>query len=118
MGHPLVLLGGALLVIVLLQFMRSYWRLRKFPGPRLAILTDLWFFSKLWTGGNWREIAPALHAQYGPVVRYGPNKVSFSDPSALPIIFSTSIIFAKVRFSYLSCKPLASNQRRMPGRVL
>lgn len=35
--------------------------------------------------------------KYGPVVRYGPNRLMFSDPGLIPVIFATSNAFEKVR---------------------
>jgi hypothetical protein len=56
--------------------------LRSFPGPRLAALTKWTDFYH--TAPGLRHIwLPSLHEQYGPIVRIGPNELSFSDPGAI-----------------------------------
>jgi hypothetical protein len=40
----------------------------------------------------------ALHKQYGPYVRIGPNHVSFSDSSLIPQIYSITTKFRKSDF--------------------
>ncbi|KAK0638431.1 Cytochrome P450 monooxygenase FUS8 [Lasiodiplodia hormozganensis] len=63
--------------------------LRKIPGPPLARLSRLW--SRL---GNLRGqksfLIHAAHQHYGPVVRVGPNELSFASPSATKEIYNTS----------------------------
>jgi hypothetical protein len=39
--------------------------------------------------GNRREYIHHLHQQYGPVVRLGPNEVSFTSVEALKEIYSS-----------------------------
>jgi hypothetical protein len=45
---------------------------------------------------TFQEVKKRLHQEYGPVQRYGPNRVMFSDVSAIPIILGTSNIYPKV----------------------
>lgn len=73
-----------------------YYRLRHIKGPFLASLTDLWAASRIWHGEYHHELIYKLHQQYGPVVRFGPNRVSFSQPAAIPTIYGTSQVFPKV----------------------
>jgi hypothetical protein len=75
----------------------SYLRLRAYPGPFIASLTDFWLLNTLWRNQPWRNTSKELHKKYGPVVRYGPNRLMFSSPSSIPVILSTSNVFEKVR---------------------
>jgi hypothetical protein len=43
-----------------------------------------------------------LHQKYGPVQRYGPNRVMFSDPIAVPIILGSTDVFPKVQPQHTS----------------
>ncbi|KAI5814526.1 cytochrome P450 [Pyronema omphalodes] len=63
--------------------------LRHVPGPKLAAITDLYGLSIYLANGRWEEAEyqKFLHRNYGPVVRYGPNTIICSAPSALPIIY-------------------------------
>ncbi|KAI0414288.1 cytochrome P450 [Xylaria grammica] len=65
--------------------------LRKYPGPFVARITDLFGFSyavtrslhlKTWEG----------HQKYGPVVRHGPNKLTFNSAQALQDIYNNDKI--------------------------
>ncbi|EPQ32241.1 uncharacterized protein PFL1_00438 [Pseudozyma flocculosa PF-1] len=64
--------------------------LARYPGPLSARLgLPIWRFHHCWT----RDYAFALHAEHkrhGPVVRIGPNHLSFSDPEAIACIYSAS----------------------------
>lgn len=56
--------------------------LRQFPGPRLAALTK-WLDFYHSAPGLRHVWLPSLHEKYGPVVRIGPNELSFSDAGAI-----------------------------------
>jgi hypothetical protein len=69
--------------------------LNKYPGPFLASLTDWWRFVDVY--GRRPELSHiALHKKYGPVVRLGPNTLSFADPEALKTIYGLNKGFVKV----------------------
>ncbi|KAI0448865.1 cytochrome P450 monooxygenase-like protein [Xylaria acuta] len=53
--------------------------LAKFPGPRLAAISDLWF-AKMYTSGRAPFIMLDIHRNYGDVVRIAPNELSFCTP--------------------------------------
>jgi len=74
----------------------SYLRLRAYPGPFIASLTDFWLLSTFWRNQPWQNTSKELHKKYGPIVRYGPNRLMFSSPSSIPVILSTSDVFEKV----------------------
>jgi hypothetical protein len=72
-----------------------YWGLKNVPSPLFAKFTDL---QRVWwvKTGRAREIHRGMHAMYGPVVRFGPNIVSVSDPRAIPTIYPSRPGFPKV----------------------
>ncbi|OQV07837.1 hypothetical protein CLAIMM_12206 [Cladophialophora immunda] len=79
--------------------------LRKFPGPSAARLTKLYTRRGNFYGRK-SEIIHAVHVKYGPVVRVGPNEVSFATPAAYKEIYESDI-FAKDEKFYRSKKIVA-----------
>ncbi|ETN45556.1 uncharacterized protein HMPREF1541_09388 [Cyphellophora europaea CBS 101466] len=72
--------------------------LRKFPGPPLAKISRLWArHGNLY--GQKSERVHAAHLKYGPVVRVGPNELSFASPAAVREIY-TSDVFVKEEVFY------------------
>lgn len=70
--------------------------LRCIPGPFVASFSNLWKVHTVHRGDMpARNIA--LHERYGPVVRIGPNDVSFASPEALKAIYTARPTFAKAR---------------------
>ncbi|KAI5459347.1 cytochrome P450 [Mariannaea sp. PMI_226] len=100
----LPLVGILILVVRLYAYFRS--PLRKVPGPRLARLSDIWYFWNV-RKGNFEQTNLELHRKYatfcssthrrlsGSIVRYGPNRYSFSDPEAFKAIYGLGKQFAK-----------------------
>ncbi|KIW83515.1 hypothetical protein Z517_02760 [Fonsecaea pedrosoi CBS 271.37] len=91
-GSPMtipLLLGAVAIAYIILRSIVQYWRLRHIPGPFAAKFTNLWLFRKTRNNEYFDSIALALDRQYGSVVRYGPNRVLFSDASAVGVVFST-----------------------------
>lgn len=74
--------------------------LRNIPGPPLARLSRLW--SRIGNlHGQKSFLIHAAHATYGPVVRVGPNELSFASPAATKQIYSTnSDVFVKEHSFY------------------
>ncbi|KAB5550751.1 cytochrome P450 [Coniochaeta sp. 2T2.1] len=68
--------------------------LRSVPGPFLARFTDGWYLWRV-SRGQFEKDNLALHARYGPVVRYGPNRYSISDIEASRIIYGHGSRFPK-----------------------
>lgn len=60
--------------------------LRRYPGPKLAAASGLYYAWMIVTGRPHERIA-ALHARYGPVVRISTTQLSFTDPSSWKDIF-------------------------------
>lgn len=101
MYSPVVLAGiGILASFVAFHIFRSYWRLKNFPGPFWARLTNLsrvqWVRSR-----RAHEIHMGLHDQYGDCVRFGPNMVSIADPEAIPLVYPMRPGFVKVRLIFI-----------------
>lgn len=73
----------------------TYQRLQHVPGPFFAKFTNL---QRVWwvKTGRAHEFHRQVHAMYGPVVRFGPNMVSISDPRAIPVIYPSRPGFPKV----------------------
>ena len=92
----LIYLPRALVLWSFFSLARQYWRLSHVPGPFWARFTGFWLASKFWRNEGFHEIALDLDKEYGPVVRYGPKSVLFSDPSAIPVIYGTTNAFRKV----------------------
>lgn len=71
---------------VYILYQRIWHPLARFPGPFWASITDFWQFKEWWT---WKQPyrLTDLHARYGPVVRYGPNKLSVTSLDALQQIY-------------------------------
>ena len=76
---------------------RRWSSLQHIPGPFVSSLTDLWVTIKLWRGQQYQYIVHDLHKRYGPVVRWGPNRVSFEQPEAIQAIFGITKVLPKVR---------------------
>ncbi|RHZ48346.1 hypothetical protein CDV55_101309 [Aspergillus turcosus] len=76
---------------------QSLWRLRHIPGPFWAKFTD---FPRMFWVKTMRaqEIHLDLHETYGDCVRFGPNMVSLSDPSAIPALYPMRTGFPKSLF--------------------
>jgi cytochrome P450 len=60
--------------------------LGKYPGPKLAAITPLWFGHKLMRGTAPVEVLKQ-HERYGPVLRIGPNELTFVEPAAWKDIY-------------------------------
>ena len=95
---PAILVGVAISSLFL-KFFLQYWSLRHIPGPWQAKLTNFWLARKFWNKESFVDIARDLDRKYGPVVAYGPNRVLFSDPSAVSVIFNTKDALPKVRLT-------------------
>ncbi|KAA6412416.1 MAG: pisatin demethylase [Lasallia pustulata] len=93
---PLSLLALSSLLLAL-YYVRTYAKLRHIPGPFLASLSNLSRRSWVLTG-NSHAIHVNLHRRYGKVVRFGPNNVSVSDPSAIPEVYGFGAKFPKSEF--------------------
>lgn len=90
-----VLILGILLTVSYLTSQRFHKGLNKFPGPRIASVTNIWRAIDMYrrdTHITYRK----LHAKYGDIVRVAPNVLSFSDPAAIRDIYSLNKGYFKV----------------------
>lgn len=85
-GHPLLIC--LTLFISYFSYYLFLHPLARFPGPWLAATTNLW---KAWAAATDRmpNEVERLHARYGPVVRIGPNDLSFNTPEAMAKIYQS-----------------------------
>ncbi|KAF2636018.1 cytochrome P450 [Massarina eburnea CBS 473.64] len=67
---------------------------RNVPGPLLARLTR-WFEYRVVQKGDSHQEYIRLHQKHGSVVRVGPNRYSFSDPTAVKTIYELGSKFLK-----------------------
>ncbi|KAK7914065.1 Cytochrome P450 monooxygenase BOA3 [Apiospora marii] len=77
--------------------------LAKYPGPRFAAVSQLWY-ARVYTGGNWPFIIEQAHRKYGDVIRIAPNELSFCTPQAFKDIYGgatkTKKLFVKSELFY------------------
>ncbi|KAK4149601.1 hypothetical protein C8A00DRAFT_46804 [Chaetomidium leptoderma] len=77
--------------------------LAKVPGPKLYAFSEAPYLYHL-LRGDWQHKVKELHDQYGPVVRYTTNNVSFITPGAWKTIYghrsAGQETFAKDRIAY------------------
>ncbi|KAH9906930.1 cytochrome P450 [Xylariomycetidae sp. FL2044] len=88
-GHNLPMLAtAAVLVYIIWKILSStvFHPLGHLPGPRLCAVTKIPYWI-LAVRGNQIPWMQRLHAEYGPVVRFGPNDVSYTDPQAWKDIY-------------------------------
>lgn len=61
--------------------------LHRFNGPFLGSISSGWRIWDVWRRGDQTPYL-YLHRKYGPIVRIGPNRLSFQDPAAIKDIYS------------------------------
>ncbi|KIW06594.1 uncharacterized protein PV09_02310 [Verruconis gallopava] len=71
--------------------------LSRIPGPKIYALTKWRLAYEDWKGTRTRTIL-RLHQKHGPVVRVGPQEVSFSSLSALRTIYGAGSGFERTSF--------------------
>ena len=75
----------------------TFYRLSRIPGPKLFALTRWRLAYEDWKGTRTRTIHQ-LHKTYGPVVRIGPNELSFNSLTALKTIYGAGSGFERTSF--------------------
>jgi hypothetical protein len=78
-----------LYVIAYIIYQRFLHPLAKYPGPFWASVTDIWQALEFLSLRQPYRLTE-LHEKYGPVVRYGPDKVSITYESAVQAIYQKS----------------------------
>ncbi|KAI0871600.1 cytochrome P450 [Hypoxylon argillaceum] len=112
MAVSYVLVPAALLALVSVRLLINWNKLRKAPGPILAGFTDLWR-AYYQCNGRLREKVLELHAQHGPIVRYGVRCISISDPGVINVVYGSRAGFVsgdsyQVLLGYQNGKDVAS----------
>ncbi|OTA93459.1 hypothetical protein M434DRAFT_21441 [Hypoxylon sp. CO27-5] len=106
-------LSGALVVALAGAFYWLGWciyciwfhPLAKYPGPRLAAISEIWFIWS-WTTGRYPHILEEAHRKYGNIVRIAPNELSFATIQAHRDIYSTP---SKTKKPFLKCGRFYNN---------
>ncbi|KAI0107028.1 cytochrome P450 [Nemania sp. FL0031] len=88
MAFLYVLVPTVLLALVSIRLITDWSKLRKAPGPILAGFTDLWRAYQQYNG-RMRERILDLHAQHGPIVRYGVRCISISNPEVINVVYGS-----------------------------
>jgi len=92
-----VVLGGIVLLGIVLAVRTRYRRgLKQLPGPFLASISPLDRIITAVSGQQFRRHLE-YHERYGPLVRVGPNQVSFSNSDLIPHVYGITSRFLKVR---------------------
>lgn len=78
-------------------YFRDEKQLRRYPGPFLAAVTNLWMMFKHYSGARTDTIT-ALHQKYGKIVRIGPDSLSFSSLQAAKDIYGHGTASFKDKF--------------------
>ncbi|CAJ2507243.1 Uu.00g084290.m01.CDS01 [Anthostomella pinea] len=74
--------------------------LARFPGPKLAAVSDVWL-ARTWLSGRYAKIIQAAHEKYGDVVRVAPNELTFATVQAHRDIYSTPSKTGKTKKPFL-----------------
>ena len=112
-----VLLSAGLLYIVGLAIYNIFFHpLAKYPGPLIAKLTDAYQLYHAYKGDRHLEFW-RLHERYGPVVRFGPNSVSFNSQAALKDIYGFKSNVRKAEFYDAFAHPVANTHNTRDKHV-
>lgn len=79
---PILTAGLLVWVASYVVYQRLFHPLAKYPGPFLASLTDI---RQVWQCLTMKQpyYLTSLHEKCGPIVRYGPDKLSVAGESAI-----------------------------------
>lgn len=102
------LLGAGLTYVLSITIYRIFFHpLSKYPGPVLAKLTNAYQLYHAYKGDRHLEFW-RLHQKYGPIVRFGPNAVSFNSNTALKDIYGFKTNVRKAEFYDAFAHPVAN----------
>ncbi|KAL2152874.1 hypothetical protein VTH82DRAFT_4029 [Thermothelomyces myriococcoides] len=73
----------------MLLYRAFFHRLRKYPGPFLARLTNFYITARSMKKLHLFEEVQKLHEQYGDYVRLGPSELSIAEPEAVKAIYGS-----------------------------
>lgn len=60
----------------------AWYRLRQFPGPPIAAISNIWGFITV-AFGNSHNVIESAQEKYGRIMRIGPNSLMVSDPETI-----------------------------------
>lgn len=106
--------GGVFLSMLIYRLF--FHRLRHYPGPFLAKITQLHHIAMVFERADHFRYLDKLHQQYGEYVRIGPNKLSIADPDIVDIAHGPNTKFNKAEW-YQAGKPLTT-LHQMTDRAL
>jgi hypothetical protein len=90
-AHPLLSVFACYVIQLILRAMyRLYLHpVARFPGPQTAAITR-WYehYWAVYRCGQFEKQIERLHAQYGPIVRVGPNELHVNDPSFYETLYN------------------------------
>ncbi|KAJ9638509.1 hypothetical protein H2204_004279 [Knufia peltigerae] len=78
LGQGVLLLLVTVVLVNLCQAIYNLYfhPLARYPGPKLAAVSEIWF-SRAWTDGHLARKLQEAHQKYGDVVRIAPNDLDF-----------------------------------------
>ncbi|KAK0466865.1 cytochrome P450 monooxygenase [Desarmillaria tabescens] len=80
---PVIVLA---VLVHLVPYLIDSHRLRSYPSPLLAKISDAWLAYVVYHGHR-SEVVHDLHRKYGPFIRLAPNHISVALSDALPIVY-------------------------------
>ncbi|KAL2062017.1 hypothetical protein VTL71DRAFT_6283 [Oculimacula yallundae] len=83
--------------VVLFRLFSNLFQVRCIPGPKSYAITKWRLAYDDWQGTRTQTIH-RLHQQYGPVVKIGPNELSFNSVTALKTIYGAGSGFERASF--------------------
>ncbi|PHH75925.1 hypothetical protein CDD82_4216 [Ophiocordyceps australis] len=112
----MVVATGLLYVLGLVFYRLVLHPLAKYPGPLLAKITDGYQLYHAYKGDRHLEFW-RMHQRYGPVVRFGPNSISFNSNTALKDIYGFRSNVAKAEFYDAFVHPAANTHNTRDKEV-
>ncbi|KAK5992617.1 Cytochrome P450 monooxygenase TwmD [Cladobotryum mycophilum] len=84
------MLGSAVVCLTIRSIWRMYFHpLSRFPGPKIAAVSDAWYaYHSL--AGRWPWAIEDVLKEYGDVVRIAPNELVFVTPQALSDLYASN----------------------------
>ncbi|MCJ1477283.1 hypothetical protein MMC13_005954 [Lambiella insularis] len=94
--------------------------LARFPGPRIAAVSNIWY-GYHWIKGRYPWAVESALKQYGDVVRVSPNEICFITPQSYTDIYThtasrTGGAFIKTKFQDIGEKELGITAERDPEK--
>ncbi|KAG6009314.1 hypothetical protein E4U43_000013, partial [Claviceps pusilla] len=102
--------------LALVVYRLFFHPLAKYPGPFLARITDSHQLYHAYKGDRHLEFW-RMHERYGPVVRFGPNSVSFNSSRALKDIYGFRANVRKAEFYDAFVHPAANTHNTRDKEV-